>query len=84
MELLIQSEYIFLFLQGPRGPDGLPGEKGPPGEGIQGQKVVLRKFFFLTLWAKSAVVSKLFKVTDHSTGIKCQLMDLGLLNHCAL
>lgn len=46
MELLIQSEYIFIFLQGLRGPDGLPGEKGPPGEGIQGQKVVLQKYFF--------------------------------------
>lgn len=46
MKLLIQSEYIFLFLKGQRGPDGLPGERGLPGEGIQGEKVVLWKFRF--------------------------------------
>lgn len=40
----IQSENIFVFLKGQRGPDGLPGERGLPGEGIQGEKVVLWKF----------------------------------------
>ncbi len=26
-------------LKGPQGPQGLPGEKGPPGEGLPGPKV---------------------------------------------
>jgi len=42
------------------------------------------EIIILTLWAKFAVVSKLFQNTDHSTGTKRQLMDLGLLNHSAL
>lgn len=75
--------YILFFFQGPTGPVGSPGEPGPAGEGIQGQKVVLWKLLSLT-FNKFAVVSKLFKATDNSNGVKCCIMDLGFLNHCAL
>lgn len=38
-EVIVLTSTIMFTLKGPQGPQGVPGEKGPPGEGLPGSKV---------------------------------------------